>query len=108
MASPSDEKRPRFYAPSRDAGVRPLLQRYHRVWQICVSAVIGLLLLFHFLDLVPPRSYPAPEFSDNDTFRAPRKNIWADLEREEVVDLLKFLHADPNPLNLTAAANATR
>ena len=39
-------------------------------------------------------------------FKAPKKNIWADLDDDEVEDVLKFLYTVPNDLNLTKVDKA--
>ena len=41
-----------------------------------------------------------------EAYQAPRKNIWADLDDEEVDDVLKYLYTVPNDLNLTKVGKA--
>lgn len=40
------------------------------------------------------------------TFKAPRKNVWADLNDAEFDDILKYLYTVPNDLNLTKVGTA--
>jgi primary-amine oxidase len=42
-----------------------------------------------------------------ETYKAPRENIWADLDDSEFQDILNYLYTVPNDLNLTRTANAT-
>ena len=42
-----------------------------------------------------------------ETYKAPRENIWADLNDSEFQDILNYLYTLPNGLNLTRTGNAT-
>ena len=81
-----------------------------KLWTV-FSTSLTFLAIFLLLILYFPNSitqFP-PLHSHNETsFSAPRLNVWDDLKSEEVVEILKFLHAEPNRLNLTAVENATK
>ena len=89
------------------------MQPSNKLWTV-FSTTLAFLTIFLLLIVYFPNHVPqffteiSSSLKHNETsFSAPRHNVWDDLKSEEVVEILKFLHADPNPLNLTAVENAT-
>jgi hypothetical protein len=83
-------------------------------WLICSGVFLFSSLLFFTLrSFSKAPQVPLGWWDDSDSepaveaYKAPKKNIWSDLDNDEFDDVLKFLYNVPNELNLTRIDNAT-
>jgi hypothetical protein len=76
-----------------------------------VSALIAFIFFalvgFHpFINRFKTASLP-PTVSNTESFQASKRNVWADLSKNEALDLKSYLFSKKE-LNLTKASEATR
>ena len=79
---------------------------------LLLAPALLVLLALTFISSIPFTNYrislhPGSSIK-HESYRAPRKNIWADLDEKEATKLIRFLHTRPNDLNLTKSEDATR
>jgi primary-amine oxidase len=76
---------------------------------VSASIILTCVFLVSIRQLLPwgLAGFPLSKHPASETYKAPRENIWADLDDSEFQDILDYLYNVPNDLNLTRTGNAT-
>lgn len=91
---------------------RQKLRRYPSRLTVALVALAGILLFsYGWQDhknspFSKHKEHGGPKQPCHDSYKAAKKNIWADLDEEEFEDILTYLYTVPNDLNLTKSGKA--